>query len=78
MPGRGTTTGGVAGSWEAVLRTHGRGGVGGKQLLQIDAAAGLALGLVCRAGNKDFTLLAAVLTKIFKQWHGVPPCLWHR
>jgi len=76
MPGRGTTTGGVPGSGEAVFRTHGRGGVGGKQLLQVGAAAGLALGLLCRAVNKNFTQLSTVLTKIFKQWHGVPPCLW--
>ncbi len=57
MPGRGTTTGRVPGSGEAVLRSHGWGGVGGKQLLQVGAAAGLAFELVCRAGNKDFTLL---------------------
>jgi len=75
MAGRGTATGGVPGSGEAVVRTHGWGGVRGKQLLQVCTAAGLALGVVCRAGNEDFTLLAAVLTKILKQWHGVPPCL---
>jgi hypothetical protein len=60
MTGRGTAAGGVPGARHTALACTGQRRMGGKKLHELFAAAFIALWLIIRAGDENFTQFTAV------------------